>query len=60
MNSLRDQGAGFGTDTNKVTMYARPEYKIDIPLESKREVASDLCDVIEVMLDDDLASYIDK
>ncbi len=60
MNSLRDQGAGFGTDTNKVTMYARPEYKIDIPLESKREVASDICDVIEVMLDDDLASYIDK
>lgn len=49
MNSLRDKGAGFGTDTNKVTIIDRTgEYPY--PLKSKREVASDIIDNIETRL----------
>ena len=43
LNSLRDPGAGFGTDTNKVTMYfadGRPP--IATPLKSKLEIAADI------------------
>lgn len=48
LNSLRDKWAGFATDTNKVTIYTRGEDAgIEIPLKTKREVASDLADIIE-------------
>lgn len=50
MNSLRDEGAGFGVDTNKVTVYTLEESPIDIPLKSKRDIASDLADIIEAKL----------
>ena len=39
LNSLRDKGAGFGTDTNKVTILSRDGLRTDSPLLSKREVA---------------------
>ncbi|MBP5540194.1 MAG: bifunctional phosphopantothenoylcysteine decarboxylase/phosphopantothenate--cysteine ligase CoaBC [Bacteroidales bacterium] len=39
LNSLRDKGAGFGTDTNKVTILSRDGHRTDTPLLSKREVA---------------------
>lgn len=39
LNSLRDKGAGFGTDTNKVTILSRDGHRTDSPLLSKREVA---------------------
>ena len=39
LNSLRDQGAGFGVDTNKVTIIGRDGYSKEIPLMSKQEVA---------------------
>lgn len=44
MNSLRDPGAGFGTDTNKVEIFFRnPSLKpVAIPLKSKTEVAEDI------------------
>lgn len=51
LNSLRDKGAGFATDTNKVTVFTRGnEVPLEFPLKSKREVASDLADVIEARL----------
>ncbi|GJH41069.1 phosphopantothenoylcysteine decarboxylase [Capnocytophaga sp. HP1101] len=41
LNSLRDAGAGFGTDTNKITFITKNE-EISFPLKSKEEVAKDI------------------
>ena len=46
LNSLRDEGAGFGVDTNKVTLITRAA-KENLPLLSKQEVASRIVDAIE-------------
>jgi phosphopantothenoylcysteine decarboxylase/phosphopantothenate--cysteine ligase len=45
MNSLNDKGAGFGTDTNKVTLFSAEGAK-SFPLKSKAEVAADIIDTI--------------
>ena len=42
LNSLRDAGAGFGTDTNKVTIYAADGTQKDVPLLSKENVAREI------------------
>lgn len=39
LNSLRDAGAGFGVDTNKVTIISRNGNRKESPLLSKKEVA---------------------
>lgn len=41
LNSLRDKGAGFGTDTNKIT-FITPEKLQEFPLKSKEAVAKDI------------------
>lgn len=46
LNSLRDKGAGFGTDTNKITVFTANGVSKSFPLKSKREVAKDLLDMI--------------
>lgn len=46
MNSLQDKGAGFGTDTNKITIYSANGEKHDYGLKSKAEVAKDIIDRI--------------
>lgn len=46
LNSLRDEGAGFRTDTNKVTIVTHAGTK-EYPLKSKREVAVDIVDEID-------------
>jgi len=50
LNSLKDEGAGFGTDTNKVSIIGRDGSKQDYNLKSKRQVASDIVDYIEKLL----------
>ncbi len=45
LNSLRDAGAGFGTDTNKVSIIDRAG-RTDYPLKPKSEVAADIIDNI--------------
>ncbi|MCK9628770.1 MAG: bifunctional phosphopantothenoylcysteine decarboxylase/phosphopantothenate--cysteine ligase CoaBC [Bacteroidales bacterium] len=50
LNSLRDEGAGFGTDTNKVSIIGHDGSKQDFNLKSKRQVASDIVDYIEKLL----------
>lgn len=45
LNSLNDPGAGFGTDTNRVTVITRGSEK-PFPLRSKREVARDIVNEI--------------
>lgn len=47
LNSLRDAGAGFGTDTNKVTVFTRSGEKIELPLKSKQETAEDILNLIK-------------
>ena len=39
LNSLRDKGAGFGVDTNRVTIIGRSGVSLETPLLSKKEVA---------------------
>ena len=39
LNSLQDKGAGFGVDTNKVTLLYADGRKKCLPLLSKQEVA---------------------
>ena len=46
LNSLNDSGAGFGHDTNKVTIITANEEKT-YPLKSKKEVAADILNFIE-------------
>lgn len=41
LNSLRDKGAGFRTDTNKITIITA-DGKTEYPLKSKEEVAQDI------------------
>jgi phosphopantothenoylcysteine decarboxylase/phosphopantothenate--cysteine ligase len=46
LNSLNDQGAGFGTDTNKVTFVFHDSIK-EFGLKSKEQVAIDIADHVE-------------
>lgn len=46
MNSLRDNGAGFGTDTNKVTTFTADGNRCEYGLKSKKEVATDILNAI--------------
>ena len=49
LNSLRDAGAGFGHDTNKVT-FIDGTSRTELPLASKAEVAERIADRIEELL----------
>jgi phosphopantothenoylcysteine decarboxylase/phosphopantothenate--cysteine ligase len=42
LNSLKDEGAGFGVSTNKVTFITSSDEVIEHELKSKAEVAQDL------------------
>lgn len=46
LNSLADKGAGFATDTNKITVIT-PSSQQEFPLKTKREVAKDIVDCIK-------------
>ncbi len=46
LNSLRDPQAGFGTDTNKITIFRQGAEPLRFPVKSKREVAVDILDEI--------------
>ncbi|MPS63635.1 MAG: bifunctional phosphopantothenoylcysteine decarboxylase/phosphopantothenate--cysteine ligase CoaBC [Chryseobacterium sp.] len=49
LNSLRDKGAGFKNDTNKIKIFTKTE-KTEFDLKSKDEVAKDIFDFIENQL----------
>ena len=46
LNSLNDAGAGFGTDTNKVTIFQKDKPETEWPVKSKDAVAHDLVDLL--------------
>ncbi len=49
LNSLRDEGAGFKNDTNKIKIFTKTE-KTEFDLKSKDEVAKDILDFVEEQL----------
>ncbi len=49
-NDVTEPGSGFGTDTNKVTIYSTDGSPEELPLMSKREVAELLLDRVVVRL----------
>jgi phosphopantothenoylcysteine decarboxylase/phosphopantothenate--cysteine ligase len=50
LNSMRDAGAGFGHDTNKVTLFFKDREPVECSLKSKGEVAADIVDNIETLM----------
>ena len=46
LNSLNDPGAGFGHDTNKITILDRDNNSTEFELKSKEKVAKDIVDAI--------------
>ncbi len=47
LNSLNDKGAGFKTDTNKITILDKNNKKLNFELKSKTEVAEDIVNYIK-------------
>lgn len=52
LNSLRDEGAGFAHDTNKVTLIGRDNTVDRLPLMAKAQVATAILDRLETLLPD--------
>ena len=50
LNSLRDEGAGFGHDTNKITIFEKNGNEISYDRKPKQQVASDIVDRIVNMM----------
>ena len=46
LNSLRDKEAGFGHDTNKVTIFDKEGSEFDLNLASKQDIAADIVNII--------------
>ena len=46
LNSLRDEGAGFGTDTNRVTILSSNGHSIELPLQSKSDIADKIIEAV--------------
>jgi phosphopantothenoylcysteine decarboxylase / phosphopantothenate---cysteine ligase len=44
LNSLNDEGAGFGYDTNKITIFEKDGKELSYPQKSKQQVAKDIVD----------------
>lgn len=46
LNSLNDKGAGFKTETNKITIFNKALDKMAFETKSKKDVAKDICAAI--------------
>ncbi|HEU4860967.1 MAG TPA: bifunctional phosphopantothenoylcysteine decarboxylase/phosphopantothenate--cysteine ligase CoaBC, partial [Chitinophagaceae bacterium] len=46
MNSLNDKGAGFGTDTNKITIFDKSGKEFNYDLMSKKEAAKNIVETL--------------
>ncbi|MEH7415452.1 bifunctional phosphopantothenoylcysteine decarboxylase/phosphopantothenate--cysteine ligase CoaBC [Neobacillus drentensis] len=51
-NNVKEEGAGFGTDTNIVTLFKRSGEIINLPLMSKKEVSVKIIEEITSLLKD--------
>jgi len=52
LNSLNDKEAGFGYDTNKISIIHRSGLKKDYELKSKNDVAEDIIDEIKRIIEE--------
>ncbi len=50
LNSLQEKGAGFQTDTNKISIIDKKGKRTDFPLKSKKEVANDIIDELILII----------
>ncbi|WP_017259236.1 bifunctional phosphopantothenoylcysteine decarboxylase/phosphopantothenate--cysteine ligase CoaBC [Pedobacter arcticus] len=50
LNSLNDSGAGFKTNTNKITIIDKNLVKTEFILKSKEEVAKDICNKVASLI----------
>jgi phosphopantothenoylcysteine decarboxylase / phosphopantothenate---cysteine ligase len=50
LNSLNDAGAGFGVDTNKITIIGKNNKTVPFELKPKKEVAADIVEMIGSIL----------
>jgi len=46
LNSLRDEGAGFGLDTNKITIFGKDGFERSYEKKPKQQVARDIVDTV--------------
>jgi phosphopantothenoylcysteine decarboxylase / phosphopantothenate---cysteine ligase len=46
MNSMKDAGAGFATDTNKVTIFSKNQKALNLPLTSKSNIAQEIVNFV--------------
>lgn len=46
LNSMQDEGAGFGHDTNKVTLLFKDGFVKETGLKTKRELADEICEEV--------------
>jgi len=46
LNSLRDEGAGFGLDTNKITIFGQGGFEKSFDKKPKQQVAKDIVDTV--------------
>lgn len=60
MNSMNDANAGFGYDTNKVSIINRQYIRKDFSLKSKKEVAKDIVDEISNALSNHTEQFIER
>lgn len=58
LNSLRDAGAGFGHDTNKIMILDRQDQQVVFPLKSKAEVAQDILGHICTLVEETAPSHV--
>ncbi len=52
LNSMNDKDAGFGKDTNKITIFNKDGSVKAFEAKSKKEVADDIVDYIKLMIDE--------
>lgn len=50
LNDVSKRGAGFGTDTNIITIYVKDGSRVELPMISKREAAARILDEVETRL----------
>jgi phosphopantothenoylcysteine decarboxylase/phosphopantothenate--cysteine ligase len=46
LNSMQDSGAGFGYDTNKITIFSKKGDEFSFETKTKEEVAKDIVDTL--------------
>ena len=46
LNSMNDEGAAFGYDTNKITIFDKDQNEYHFPLKTKKDVAVDIVNTI--------------